>query len=281
MALVTRPTSCSHILGSGLVRRSWSGAFILLLATACIGRTLPIEFDLDQPRSRDGLYRLKTIGIGAVWAKPGSKLGGYHAVAIDPITLTYRRQPRPGQLFNRSGSNYSLDKSAQKRLEQTLEREIRHEINASDSFDVRAERSPGVLRISLHVVDFVWEVPPMWGNDREWVMRTGVMTLVANLSDHETGEIYARIVDRREIRPAGSGSRSSYENNGVNNWTGVKDVSKTWGVIIRRVLDALHAVPQVPFPPSASSPFEDPGSTSALQRTARGQGSESSNERAD
>lgn len=200
--------------------------------------------------TEDGLYRVQASRVGAAYLRPGVLFSDYDAVVIDPVTFSYESQPLPASGFDRTLGNYPLSPGGVHRLTRSLQQALEREMVGSEGFVVESKARPGALRISAHVVDVVWEVAPARGGETYIVHRTGVMTLVLNLRDSQSGELLGRVADRRAIRPEGAALAGGYENRSVNNWAGVREVSARWARILREALDGLHEQPRVPMSPA-------------------------------
>jgi hypothetical protein len=64
------------------------------------------------------------------------------------------------------------------------------------------------------------------------------MSLIAELYDSETGEVLARVVDRREARRAGT---LSYTNSATNE-DDFRYIANGWARILRNSLDKAHGL---------------------------------------
>jgi hypothetical protein len=64
------------------------------------------------------------------------------------------------------------------------------------------------------------------------------MSLIAELYDSETGEVLARLVDRREARRAG---RLNYTNS-LTNESDFRYIAAGWARILRNSLDKAHGI---------------------------------------
>jgi hypothetical protein len=72
----------------------------------------------------------------------------------------------------------------------------------------------------------------------QFTVSAGEMTLFAELYDSETGEVLARVVDRREGRNTG---RLTISNSGTNT-AEAQSVAATWARVLRNSLDKAHAI---------------------------------------
>jgi hypothetical protein len=193
--------------------------------------------------SEDGLYRVEASQVGAAYLRAGASFADYDAVVLDPCSLAYKSPPDEKTIFRRAIGNYLLNPDSSDRMKRLLRESFEREIDRSESFHVAAQAGPGALRISCQIVDLVWEVPDALGGETFWVKRTGVMTLLLNVSDSDSGTVLVRIADRRAIRPQGEALVGGYENRPVNNWAAVRQLSERWARMLREALDSLHLPP--------------------------------------
>jgi len=222
---------------------------VLAVAAALVaGCAAPLEIsrrarDVVPSLTEDGLYRVEASQVGAVYLRPDAIFAVFDAVMFDPCTLAYAYPPRAKTILRRQLGNYRLDRETSERAIRTLREAFELELARSESFRLAVAPGPNVLRVSCHIVDLVWELPDAVGGATAWVRQSGVMTLVVNLRDSESGVILARIADRMAIRPEGTGLAGGFENRPVNNWAGVRYVSKRWARILRVALDSLRSDP--------------------------------------
>ena len=81
------------------------------------------------------------------------------------------------------------------------------------------------------------------GRDRYYTTSTADMTLLMELRDSESGELLARIADRRTARsPHGSGLNRVYYSNPISNSQAVRSTFKRWATILVGQLDQLNTL---------------------------------------
>src|SRR5207342_2814574 len=76
------------------------------------------------------------------------------------------------------------------------------EVLEKGGYPVVTEGGPDVLRVTAQLADVYINAPDTMaaGRSYSFVMSEGHMTLVAELRDSETGQIMARVFDKREAR---------------------------------------------------------------------------------
>ena len=201
----------------------------------------------------DGLHRIRTTRVGAVFLKPGAKFAGYDQIIIDPVSVTYKSKPRKQTASTRGRGNFELKPSNMERLKRFFQEEFEKELGKSQDYQVVTDPAANVLRVSGHIVDLVVDAPQTQrGSDIDFVMTAGKMTLILDVRDSVTGEPLARIADRRAIQPAAGGPGRVYQSTPTRNWGEVRRRFQNWARLLRQGLDELKQLPEVPEAPTAS-----------------------------
>jgi len=224
-------------------------ALALVVIPACAVPSRPVAYDSSgEPATTDGLYRLRASRVAGVFARPGASLSGYEAILIDPVSVSYKDEPRPASTMSRSRGNYALDDAGMERLKQIYRESLERELTRREAFTVAHEAGPGVLRVTGHIVNLVVNVPPMRGGERDFVFDAGEMTLVLDVRDSRSDEPLMRIVDRRAIRPGSTSLAGAYESGPVTNTGALRDLFFEWALVLRDWIDLLQANPVPPAP---------------------------------
>lgn len=235
----------------------WVGGNLVVLAAfgACAVPPRPVGFDphAEKPATTDGLYRLRASRISGVFARPGASLSGYERILLDPVSVSYKEQPRTASKESRSRGNYALSDAQLERLKQIYRASLERELLKGDVFTIAPEAGPGVLRLSSHIVNLVVNVPPFRGGERDFLFDAGELTLVLDAVDSQSQESLLRMVDRRAIRPGYTDLSGVYETGPVANAGAVSDVFYEWSLVVRDWIDLLRETP-VPPAPAASDP---------------------------
>jgi hypothetical protein len=238
------------------MRRRTLLPLVLALATtvSCAASLRPFVYAKSDAHSTsaDGLYRIKSWSLkGAVFVRPESSLAGYHSLHIDPVGVAYKGgEERPG-MSNRMVGNFKLEDDSMERLHRIIEEAFEGQLGKSQSFTGQGAPGPGVLQISIFIVELVVKIPPHRIDERNFRGELGEMTLVAEARDSQSGEVLLRLVDRRAVLPNSAMVGAVQETNTVTSWGAVRDLAAEWSKTFRQQIDTLHAFP-APAMPSPS-----------------------------
>ena len=237
-------------LRASLPQRALIWAPLLCLAVACAQSTPNIRYKTsgDTPVTADGLHRIESVRVGAVYLKPGASFAEFDAILVDPVTVSYKSPPQRATASNRSRGNFALSESQMDRLKRIFQEAFEGELEKSEAFRLVTEPGPTALRVSGHIVDLVVDAPPQRGGERNFILSAGEMTLILDVRDSLTREPLARVADRRAIQPASGGAGRVYYSNPARNWGEVRNRMQRWAILLREGLDYLNQLPEVPEP---------------------------------
>lgn len=94
---------------------------------------------------------------------------------------------------------------------------------------------PDVLRVQANILNLYVTAPDVMtpGRTRVYAASAGEMTLLAQLSDSDSGEVIARIIDRYQARSTASFQLSS----SVTNAAEARNAASAWARILRGALE--------------------------------------------
>lgn len=212
----------------------------LLLAPLTLSITAPpvIAATIDEAMSYDGLEKTTVPGIELAYTLPGASLASYTKVLLEPIDVSFRKDwnPKvPGSPFKLGAKDREMIRAKAKTI---ITKAFEKEIQTNGGYPIVNEAGPDVLRVKVHIVNLYVTAPDVMtaGRSQTYTVSAGEMTLVAELSDSETGAVLARAVDRREARSAG-GLRLS---NSVTNTAAADSVASKWARVLRNSLDSAR-----------------------------------------
>jgi len=196
--------------------------------------------DLDKAMSYDGLEKINVKGIDLAYARPGATLAGYNRVKLEPVEVAFSKNWDP----TRTGSRFKISADERENIRTGVAKivydEFVREIQAKSTYKVVDESGPDVLRVKARIINLYVNAPDTGtvGRSRTFTVSAGEMTLLAELFDSETGQVLARIVDRREARSTGMLTLS----NSVVNAGEARDIASGWARILRNGLDKAHGI---------------------------------------
>jgi len=214
----------------------------LLVLTVALGSTGALakssEKDLDARMAGDGLQKTKVKNIDLAYARPGASLAAYKRVKIDPVEVAFSPSWNP----TRTGSALKLSTQEKDNIRagvaKLVEEEFAREIQAGGRYPVVAETGADVLRVKAAIVNLYINAPDTgMGRQRTIVSSAGEMTLIAELSDGATGQVLARVADRREAP-----STRMQITNGVVNESEARTIAAGWAKTLRKALDNAQAL---------------------------------------
>lgn len=196
------------------------------------------DLDASTDTTYDGLVQVKRAGFRNVWVKPDVDVSIYSKILPGPAQFHYRDVPRrsAAQARSSSASEFAIEESSRALLEETMAEVFREEITQSEHFTLVEEPGRDVVRIWGGLHDIVSRVPPeQTGRGSVYLREVGQATLVLQIEDSMSGEVLARVVDRRAAEAAFP-QRSSV----VTSRAEVRRLARTWARLLRSGLDKWY-----------------------------------------
>lgn len=223
----------------------------LLFAGGCKSTTAPVlESGPNAEITHDGLVRVRWSRFKYAWLKPNADFGRYSQVMMDPVSIAYKRAPRETE-GRRSPNNggFALSEKQMADMKRYFSEAFERELGKLENFELVDAATPQTLRVEAAIIDLVVNVPTRpSGSDRVFTTSAAQMTLVMEVRDSVTGEILARVADRRDTQ-SGSGAVSDLTySTPATNAGAVRLLFKRWAQILATRLDAIHGAPPVGVP---------------------------------
>jgi hypothetical protein len=202
---------------------------------------LGADAKLEEAMSHDGLQKIKVKGIDLAYARPGAKLSTYKQVILDPVQVSFSKSWDP----KRTGSSLPLPEADRERIRsgvaKIVHEEFVRELGANSGYKVVTAAGADVLRVKADIANLYVNAPDTVtaGRSRTYVVNAGEMTLVAELIDSESGQVQARLVDRREARSSSPRMQLSGE---MENADEARSAAAAWAKILRNAMDRAHGV---------------------------------------
>jgi hypothetical protein len=243
-------------------RRFGAAALALLGAVALAGCRSDgppvLETVPNAEITHDGLVRVRWSRFKYVWLKPGADFARYSQVMMDPVSIAYKRPPRETESRrNPDRGNFALTDRQMIDMKRYFAEAFEKELSKLGNFTLVRAPGPEALRVEAALIDLIVNVPTESGAGSDLVFTTSAaqMTLAMELRDSITGEILARVTDRRETQ-TGSGAISDLTySTPATNAGAVRLLFNRWAQILATRLDAIHQAP--PVGPPFTAPADD------------------------
>ena len=214
---------------------------LLALAVATTGPLAATKADVDAAMGRGGLQKISVKGLDLAYARPGASLAKYKRFRIDPVSVEFDKSWEP----TRTGSNIKLNSEEREAIRagvaKAVEDEFAKALQKDGAYQMASESAPDVLGIKVNILNLYINAPggTGMGRSRTYVSTAGQMTLMSELVDAASGQVLARVADRRE---ANAGAARLEIADRIVNEGAVRDVAAAWAQILRKAMDKARAI---------------------------------------
>lgn len=233
-----------------------------LLLTAALGCASgaggpPVQYEGGERAAvtDDGLHRLKSRRMAAVYLRPGASFVGYRRLLVSPVQIFFAEDGRDGG----SEAKGALSPVDERRFRRIFQEVLEEELGASPSFEIVEAPGPDVLRIRSHVVDLVLRARTEKSGARVYSLGAGELTVLLDVSDSESGVALGRLVDRKRIgssttlthedfhpHAASLGIGTAVSRSADAQWTNLRRIFRGWARVLRQGLEELIVLGPVP-----------------------------------
>lgn len=209
-------------------------------ASACASAPAPPpSIAPDAAASMDGLYPVDNSVMQYAEAKRGLDLTSYDAFILGPVEVAYQKDPTV-RTAGSPESNYALTSRQMETLKETFREEIERALTEDDGYELVTAPGANVLRLDAYLIDLVvrFDVEATVGRSRQYTDSYGEVTMILELKDSQSGEILARVAERRDP------TRATYQVVEVSSTFVRGDVTRMfrhWAQTLRERLDAVRA----------------------------------------
>jgi hypothetical protein len=222
-------------------RRNFMGLVLGCGAVALAGPSLAAA----PPESWDGLVRVKSKKLSAVYLQPGADFSGYRRVMIDPTEVAFQKDwARDYNRGSRGLSGKISDADVEKAVQQgaAAATNIFADAYAKAGYPSAKEAGPDVLRVRTAIVNIHVTSPEVQtaGRQNSFAGEAGEASLVIELRDSETGALLGRGVDRKV-----AGDNFVTLRNSVTNRADFAALVRSWADASAKGLTELKAMPKV------------------------------------
>ena len=207
------------------------GLLLAMLLCACAPQpSVPIA---ETATELDGLAKVSSKYFGAAFVRPGVDFSRHQELLVSGSELAFKTPDRASQQF-------PLSTEQKDRFRTLLDTQFASELGSLDNLRLTKAVGPNALAVQVRVQDILATVPPDVVGGSGWgalsLRALGEATLVIELSDSESGEILARVYDRRAIEGVAIAQDPSAP---VTRWEDVEAMCKQWASTVRERLDVL------------------------------------------
>jgi len=198
--------------------------------------------DVDEAMSRGGLQKISVKGLELAYARPGASLAAYKRVRLDPVDVEFDKSWDPAKTGSRINLSSEERDKIKARVAQLVEEEFAKELQKGGAYQIASESGPDVLRVKVSILNLYINAPSSGGAGRSktYVSSAGQLTLLAELTDSASGQLLARVADRREANA--SGARRMELADRMMNEAAARQVASDWARILRKALDRARSI---------------------------------------
>ena len=206
---------------------------IAMLVSACVPQpTVPVTASTSNV---DGLEQVSSRYFDIAFVRPGVNFSHYKKLLLNESELAYKTP-------DRSQRQFPLSAEQKDRFRRTLDAQFAAELANLGNLRLTDEVGPDVLALQVRVQDILTTVPAQATGGAGWgslsLRALGEATLVIELHDSESGEILARVYDRRAVEGIAVAQNQAAP---LTRWEDTEDMCKQWASTARQRLDALVA----------------------------------------
>ena len=211
---------------------------LLALSLALSSALAASSKELEARMAKDGLQKTSVKNVDLVYARPGATLASYKRVKLDPVEVAFSPSWNP----TRTGSSMKLSSQEKENIRlgvaKLVEEEFARELQSGGRYQVTTDTGPDVLRVRAGVANLYINAPGTGpARSRTIVRSAGEMTLIAELADSASGQVLARVADRREA----NSSHMQLSDSSINEFE-ARNIATVWAKALKRALDNAHAL---------------------------------------
>jgi Protein of unknown function (DUF3313) len=196
---------------------------------------------IDEASTQEGLVRVESRAVDAVYKRPDATLKGYSKLLLRPVEVQFAKNWDPAK----SGSVlYQMHEPDREKIRTELAEVFREEVKrdlekggypmVDTAGEEVLEMRAAIVNLYINAPDVSMQTP---GRTKVYTTDAGEMTLILQLHDSVTGQLLARAYDRR----VGTGSGTWNWSNSVTNSAEARRIISGWAAELRKALDASRA----------------------------------------
>ena len=210
----------------------------ILLSILTAGPALAAKDELPQV-SHDGLHLLPDTAVATAYVKPGADFSGYDRIMLLEAYVAFRKN---WERDHRRSSIHTITNGDVERMKREMAELFREvfveELSGEDGYPVVDSADTDVLLLRPAIIDLDVTAPDVGtsAGSYNFAASAGAATLFLELYDSVSGEILARVLDRKV---AGESAFMRWTNK-MTNRAAARDVLAGWAGLLRVRLDEIH-----------------------------------------
>lgn len=213
---------------------------LLTLCALILGTTLvqAQENSLATVEGAPDLEKVKRAKFRETYVNTEAEFIRYNKLYLGDAFFDYRDVGEPQRyrsyISNSSKSYFGIAEQDRQKFEDIVDEAFMKELGKAKNFEITDTIDDRTIIMRGAVVDIVSRVPPEFvGRSEVYLATVGEATLVLEFLDGRTGDVLARVAERRAIgRPGGQIDMMSMPTNSVTVWA---DVRRWAGSAARRL----------------------------------------------
>lgn len=211
------------------------GATVLLTGCATTGDDLPAM-------TSDGLTRIESKNVDAVYWQEGATLEGYNSILILEAPVSFRKDWMRDYNRNQMSTGTRVRESDMERIKSELGKAFQAEFSkvlTDRGYTIVDKSGDDVLLLRPAIIDLDVTAPDLRSatQTRTYVTDPGAMTLYMELYDSVTGDKFGEVADRQRGRDTGVMTWS----NSVNNRAEANRILRRWASLLADALDEANS----------------------------------------
>ncbi|HIG43112.1 MAG: DUF3313 family protein [bacterium] len=211
--------------------------FAVLLTAVAVVAIFSFTVNSEDPPtiSHDGLHLDEDSGRSIIYVKPDADFSVYDQfLMLDAYVAFKKNWVRNTKVAGRRISNKDLERIKAEAAELLYE-SFKEELDENGGYRFVEAADDNVMIMRPALIDLEITAPDLMqgGRTTQYVASAGAATIYLELYDSVSGEILARIVDRRSMRDYGVAQWA----NRASNRADAKRMFKRWGQLLREGMD--------------------------------------------
>jgi hypothetical protein len=189
----------------------------------------------------DGLDRVKSKKVDALYMKAGATLEQYQKVRLEEASVAFRTNWLRDQNSDRVGVSNRINTEDMNKIQAGLAEIFREQFTRElekGGYQIVEEDGEDVLLLIPAIVNLDVAAPDVGmrqpGRVTTYTTSSGEMTLKMDFLDSSTNDLIGRVIDRRQDNSSGNQLQWT---NSVTNRADAERMIRSWAVLLRNALD--------------------------------------------